>query len=197
MFWNKLNTCCCILLFSTQLFSEIRSKHQENFNEGARFKSLKCEADNKTIFVKYCFLKPVSRKVVTLNTGLKFLVPYNRPFLFQAILYYRYGTIFREIIDTKKHDICEAFDGGNPNLLVKLIFDMINSRSPGILHKCPYIGDWDLRNFTANTDLLDRATMLFPRGIYRFDFYFYSHDVNTLNTSTMLESKTSLKETFG
>jgi hypothetical protein len=139
----------------------------------------------------------VSRKVVTFNVGINYLVPYTKPYFTHAILYYRYGTIFRQIIDTKKLEVCVIFDAADTNLMVKLIVDMIKSRAPNTIHKCPYVGDWELRNFTINTDLFDKATMLFPEGIYRWDFSSFFNNSKTFNLSVTIEIKSPIKESFG
>ena len=197
MIFNQSKYCLFILAICTQIFYEIQSKNDKNFTNGARFSSLKCEADNKTILVKFCYLKAVSRKIVTLNFGVKLLVPFVKPYFGQVILYYRYGTIFRQIIDVKKFEICAILDGNDTNPLIKLILEMLKSRAPNLIHKCPYEGDWDLRNFTMNTDLIEGASMLFPQGIYRSDFSLYINDSRTFNISGNFEIKSPLKESFG
>ena len=139
----------------------------------------------------------MSRKVVSLNLDIEFLIPFTKPFYLQGLVYYRYGTIFRQIIDTKKIEICGVVDGVDTNLLIKLLIDMIKSEIPDLVHKCPYTGDFELKNFTFNMDVIDKATMTFPQGIYRYDFFLYIHDVSSLNVSTIVEVKSQLKESFG
>lgn len=38
-----------------------------------------CECDNKTVRNFFCYLKAVSRIIVTLNLGLELLVAYTKP----------------------------------------------------------------------------------------------------------------------
>jgi len=197
MIFNQFSFFLLILAICSQIFYEIQSKNDKNFIYGVRFNSIGCNADNKTFVVKYCYLKPVSRKIVTFNFGVKVLVPLTKPYYGHSVIYYRYGTIFRQIIDTKKFEICAILDGGDINPLIKLIVEMIKSRDPTLLHKCPFIGDWDMMNFTMNTDIIDRASMLFPHGIYRGDLSIYINDSNALNVSVVCEIKSSIKETFG
>jgi hypothetical protein len=158
---------------------------------------VKCQSDNKTIITKYCYLKAVSRKVVTFNIGIKFLVPYTKPFYGHSIFYYRYGTIFRQIIDVKKVEVCGILDGVDTNPLIKLLIDMIKNAAPHIIHNCPYKGDLDLKNFTFNLDLMDKATMLFPQGTYRIDTSLFLNGNSTFNFSGTCEVKSPLKESFG
>jgi len=139
----------------------------------------------------------VSRKIVTSNVGVKLLVPYTRPIYGHTIIYYRYGTIFRQIIDTKKLEACAILDGVDTNPLVKLIVDTIKNLAPHLIHKCPYEGDWDLKNLTTDLDLVDKATMLFPEGIYRLELFVFFNDSSTFNISGTAEIKSPLKESFG
>ena len=184
-----------IFVIIVQILSEFHSKPQDNY--GIRFKSVKCQSDNKTIMVKYCYLKAVSRKIVTFNVGLKYLIPHIKPLYLHAIFYYRYGTIFRQIIDLKKLEVCAILDGADTNPLIKLIIDMVKRKAPKMIHKCPYTGDFDLRNFTVDLDLIDKATMFFTEGTYRLDISFFFNDTKSLNVTGMAEIRSPLKESFG
>ena len=194
----KLKACSFIFIIILQNFDETESKAEDNFkNYRIRFKSVKCQSDNKTILTKYCYLKPVSRNVVTFNFGIKLLVPYTRPIFGHIIIYYRYGTIFRQIIDTKRLEGCAIFDGADTNPLIRIIIDMIKTKAPNLIHNCPYEGDWELKNFTLNMDIVDKTTMLFPEGIYRLDLFIFFNDSSTFNFSGSSEVRSPLKESFG
>jgi len=118
-----------LILFCALSFYEIYSEDQENFIGGVRFKSIKCEVNNKTILVKYCYLKAISRKVVTYNVGVKLLATYTKPFLIHTTFYYHYGTIFRQIIDTKKLDLYGILAGVDTNPIIKLLVEMIKNKA--------------------------------------------------------------------
>ena len=198
MILNQSKYLIFIFAICTPIFLEIQSKTEDNFQYvGIRFKSVKCQSDNISIIAKYCYLKAISRKVVVFNLGLKLLVPYKKPFFGHAILYYRYGTIFRQIIDTKKLELCGILDGVDTNPLIRLIVDMVKSIAPNEVHNCPYEGDWDLRNFTLNLDLVDKATMLFSQGIYRWDYSSFYNNSKAFNVSLIFETKSPIKESFG
>lgn len=178
-------------------FIKTLSKNQESFTNGLRLKSIKCQADNQTMQVKYCFLKALSRKVVTFNIGVLLLIPFDKPYYLQIVIFYRYGTIFRQVIDTKRIEVCGLMNGIDTNPLIKLFVDMINNQAPNVLHKCPYTGDFDLKNFTFNTDIIDKNTMIFPQGVYRCDYFVFLNEASTLNLSAVGEIKSKLKESFG
>ena len=198
MFLHNFVNLIYICLIIGQNINEIQSKSSDNWqNFGVRFRSVKCEADNKTIVVLHCYLKPVSRKIVTFNLKVKFLVPYKKPIYDQLIIYYRYGNIYREIIDTHQHELCSVIDGANANPLFKVVINMLKSVAPDLVHKCPYTGELDLKNFTMNISLLDTATMMFPSGIYRVDVQTIFNGSSAFNLSVVVESKSPLNENFG
>ncbi|KAL7050972.1 hypothetical protein ACKWTF_004280 [Chironomus riparius] len=176
---------------------EANSKTRDNFLSGFRFKDIKCESDNTTVIFNYCYLKPVSRKVVTLNVGLKFLVPYTRPLYGHTVFYYRYGTIFREAINTPKVDWCDVIGGATTNPMVNLLMNLIKDSAPNFLRSCPFTGSIDIKNFTMNFELLDKSTMMLPEGIYKIETVFYWNDTRTINYTIIFETKSPLKEIFG
>jgi hypothetical protein len=197
---NKINLYFIILIFYSQFLHKIqseKSKTKENFNFGVRFKSVQCQSDNKTISTNFCYLKALSRKVVTLNIGIKFLVTYKKPYYIQAEILYRYGTIFRQVIDLKKNEICSILEGVDINPLGKIIIDMIKTNYPDIIHKCPYSGDWGFTNFTLNVDLFNSATMIFPEGTYRIDISVLRGNDETFKVSLVFDNKSYIKESFG
>lgn len=198
MILNNFKINFVIFTLTVHIFLEIQSKTEDNFqNFAIRFKSVKCRSDNKSVITKYCYLKALSRKIVTLNLGLNFLIPHKKPYFVQGILYYRYGTIFRQAVDTKKVEICGIIDGVDTNPLVRLLVNIVKYKAPNLVHKCPYTGDFDLKNFTLNMDLFDRASMLFPEGTYRYDYSSFFNNSITFNLSVTIEIKSPLKESFG
>ena len=134
-----------IFVLYVQIIGTIRSREKlPNF--GCRPTAISCESDNQTVLTKYCFLKPYSRYVVTINVGFQILVPLKKPFYSQILVYYRYGTIFRQAIDTKQNEWCSFMDGTAINPLIKLVSTFINETFPQLYHKCPYEGELNFFN---------------------------------------------------
>ena len=198
MNFRSFETCLIIFVLIFQLFIETQSKGEDKFNMfGFRFKSVKCKSDNKTIITKYCYMKAVSRKIVTFNVGVKLLVPYKKPFYCHGLAFYRYGTIFRQIIELEKREMCSLIEGAAQNPLGKLLFDVIVRRAPKLIHKCPFSGDWDLRNFTIDLDLVDKVTMMTSQGTYRLDLSYFLNNSSTFNITFMADIMSPMKESFG
>ena len=194
--FNKTYFIIFVLFFYH--FIEIQSKSEDNFQYfGVKFKSVKCQSDNLTVYTKYCYLKAVSRKIVTFNLGVKLLVLLKKPFYGHGVVFYRYGTIFRQIIDVKKLEFCSILDGSDTNPFVKLMIVMLKIQAPHLIHKCPFNGDWDLRNFTVDSNLMDKVSMLFPEGTYRLDISAFINEKISFNFSGTADVKSPLKESFG
>jgi len=60
-------------------------------------------------WVRLC-LKLVFRQVVTLNIGGKIISPINKPAYGQVTVNYRYGTIYRQVLDTHPIEWCGIMD---------------------------------------------------------------------------------------
>ena len=158
--------------------------------------SVFCEFDNRTVLLKYCNLKPYSRYLVTLNLGFQFLVALKKPFYIQILIYYRYGTIFRQVIDTKQNEWCTYMEGTGINPLTKAITEYINMTYPQLIHKCPYEGDFDLFNYTMSA-ALPLQSQIFPQGYYKLVVFCFKNDVAVLTLKISGEMTSTIKETFG
>lgn len=187
----------CILVFIVWNYHEVHTKSREDLAFKIRFRSLHCQSDNKTIVTRFCYLKPISKKIVTINIGITFLVPITNPFYFRLKFYYRYGLIFRQILDTNEFDYCNLYNKPNINPLAQIILKTIELEEPDLLHECPYFGDLNIKNFTANLEAFDMATMMFPQGIYKIDTMTTFNGSLILKTVTTVEVKSPLKESFG
>ena len=186
-----------LLIFIQLLtFSDVKcARPAENFKEGSRFQSIKCSANNSTARVNYCFIKAVSRKIVTLNVGVKLLKSINKPLYVQLILYFRYGLIYREVINTKKQEWCDIMDGKSTNLYFSHTIAQIKASAPGLFHKCPYEGDVDVKNLTVDDH---KAFDIFPEGFYKNSLMVFDKNIEpffSLNLTSHLKS--SLKESLG
>jgi hypothetical protein len=173
------------------------SKSTDKYVDGARFNSIKCQADNTTIIFKYCYMKAISRKMVTMNIGVKFLVPYTKPYYVQFILNYRYGTIFRQVIDTHQYEWCGIMSSGESNPFIDGIISVLRNAAPGLFHKCPYEGDMDLKNVTYDGAAFDHHAKTFPQGTYRIDVFVFKNEKQTVKVAVNFEVKSALKESFG
>lgn len=178
-------------------FKSICCTSKDSYTFGARFNSFQCQADNKTIVIKYCRLKAFSRKIVVINWGLKFIKILEKAFYIQIILNYRYGTVFHPIIDTKCIEWCGLMDKSVSNAFLNFAINQLRKTASELFHKCPYEGEIDISNATLDSTLYDKNTQLFPEGIYRADVFLFKNNLKILKALIGFELKTPLKETFG
>lgn len=165
------------------------------FNNGSRFRSTECQADNDTTIVQHCYVKAVSRRVTTLSIKLKTLRPSYKPLYVQMILYYRYGNIYREVIDTKRIEWCGIMDGVKTHLFFVQILDQIREFAGDNFHRCPYNHDLEVKNLTLDdTKPLD----IFPEGTYKFSWVTRNATLHILwKFNVTLQVRSSLKESMG
>ena len=180
-----------IFIFYIQ-YSNTAKKYEPPPKFLVRPKSIHSQSDNKTVLIKYCYLKAYSRIIVTANLGLKFLVPVTKPLYIQLIFKYRYGTIFRQIIGTKQTEWCGVMEGADTNPLVKIIISAI----PQFYHKCPYEGELDLFN-VSYTNFFPTESNMFPEGTYRINAYIFKSNITILRLDLDFEIKSPRKESFG
>ena len=132
---------------------------------------------------------------MTLNIAGSVVKPLKKPFYFQFILYYRYGTIYREVIDTKKREWCDVMDGGQTHMYITMLVTQLKESVPKLFHKCPYQGEYNLYNLTVD----DAKTFdLFPQGFYKTKTMLSNLTENLVFQMDLLfEIKSHLKESMG
>lgn len=56
----------------------------------------------------------------------------------EARVFYKYGTIYREVIHTPRVDWCQIMREGTSNIVFKAFFNLIKDNAPSVIHPCPY-----------------------------------------------------------
>lgn len=112
----------------------------------------------------------------------------------EKIIFFRYGTIFREVINSGKREWCDIMSGKSSNPLMKAIIGQLTDSVPHLFRKCPYEGILDLKNITVNDG---KSVQAFPQGVYAVHVKGYRSNAETLTVKLNLEIKSPIKETFG
>lgn len=120
-------------------FSKSTPQKKEEYVKGRRF-TLECQSENSSIIIHFCYIKAISRRIATLNIGLTFIKPLKRQFYVQFVENYRYGNIYREVINTHKLDFCGLMAMALSNPFVSSIMNEVKGSAPHLFHKCPYEG---------------------------------------------------------
>lgn len=195
MWYISSQTITILIILLIQ--KNINCKNNENFRNGTRFKSIKCDCNTTIATVKYCFLKPVSRQVVTLNVGVIIHTAVVKPIYTQLVIHYRYGTVYRQVLDTHPLEWCGIMDGSATHPLMALIIEQLKGSAPTLFHKCPYIGDLDLSNVTIDRSKNVHKSSIFPEGTYRGELSFAKNEILIYKVTLSFELKSPLKESFG
>ena len=192
---SKMNFKILIFLQLLTFLTVKSAKSTDSYVDGSRFKSIECTANNITAIVTYCYMKAVSRRIVTLNVGVKFLKPINKPIYVQIIVNYRYGLIYREVINTKKQEWCGIMDGKSTHPMLSQTIAQIKGSAPKLFHKCPYEGEVELKNVTLDDQ---KSFDVFPEGNYRFKLLISEKDVKPYFSLILkLQFKSPIKESMG
>lgn len=162
-----------------------------------RFRAVDCKnLHNSTAYITKCFIKNYSRSVSTLNFAVKTVKPLVNIYL-QLVVSYRYGNIYREVMDTKVINWCEVQHGSMFNPLLNFILDVIRESVPNLFHECPYEGFLEFYNITVNDDLAMKMAM-FSDGQYKFNATIYDRPNRIFSILTVFnEIKSPLKTSFG
>lgn len=103
-----------------------------------RFTSTNCSGSSmNTTSNHFCFVKAYSKSVSTMNFGLTLIRDLNQLFLKYSIDF-KYGAVFRPIMDPPVLEWCSFMSGNSNNVLLNMIIDMIKDSVPGLIHSCPY-----------------------------------------------------------
>lgn len=57
----------------------------------------------------------------------------------KAQLYYKYGTIYREVMHTPLVDYCRMTGDTLGNPMIKAVMSVVEDSVPGLIHSCPYV----------------------------------------------------------
>ncbi|CAO1324870.1 unnamed protein product [Diamesa serratosioi] len=135
-----------------------------------RFTKVECSNSvNKTFVKGYCFVKAYSRNYASLNFGGLLIRTLTKLYV-ELTTYYRYGTVYKQIIRTPRVEWCSFMDGNDQNIMMRMVVDLIRDSAPALLKKCPYSGDYKISNLTFNTD---RFQSIFPSGNYKMELWMY------------------------
>lgn len=69
-----------------------------------------------------------------------------------AVLQYKYGLIYRDVIRTPQMDLCKLMrQNDNGNKLIAIALRFMNDTAPGALHSCPYRVSCETENIATDS----------------------------------------------
>ena len=117
------------------IFSSAFAK--DSFTIGERPRGVECIADNETIRVDLCNVKAYSRKIAVYNVAITFLKSVERPIYVQGIFFYRFGTIYREMLNSGVVELCDIIERKTINLILYRSLESLWKSVPNLVHECP------------------------------------------------------------
>lgn len=141
-----------ILIFV--LFSIFKLSNQEV--QTIYIRSVQCNFSNQFVYQNVsCFPKSYNRSFSTINIITKFKAPMTKMFVSYSIvlwtillilgffklelkLFFKYGTIYREVIYMRRIDWCETMRNHTDNKILLQLLNLLKDSAPGLLHECPY-----------------------------------------------------------
>lgn len=138
-------------------FERIEEGRRNDKVSRIKVRGVVCNASEKFIHKNVsCYPKSYNRSFSTVNVFVWTIVPLETIFvrlfniscnfktdckLFKvdAKLFYKYGTIYRDVIHTPtRADFCQFSQVAKTNLMIQQIAKIIDDIAPGLLHDCPY-----------------------------------------------------------
>ena len=165
---------------------------------GSTFQKIVCKSfDNSTGYLRNCFVRAYSKQFVSMNFGYKLYRPLEKPFFVRLIISYRYGTIYRDVLDTKNIDWCAVMEGAASNLLFTQFLRTFKNSIPKLFHKCPYENEADFFNITLDESDTRKLT-IFPEGQYKYSVTISKPaDKPLANMCISIYTKSPMKDSFG
>lgn len=135
----------------------------EDFRQSVTMRGVQCNVSEKYFYKNYsCWAKSYSRNISTTNIIATARMPLDKlrvsfneqmilfrtPLGFQGIkqkyfqanfrLFYKYGTIYRQVLNCSNIDVCALVEEETTNVLLWQLQALVRDNAPGLLHSCPY-----------------------------------------------------------
>lgn len=110
-------------------------------------------------------------------------------------LEYKYGTIYRTVMEPAAIDWCSFMNGTAYDLFYKVSLDIVRKSMPHLIHLCPYKGELKALNITFD---FGKFAAIFPQGEYRNFWHWYDDTDSNIFTLVFIGSMRSpIKTSFG
>ncbi|KAG5668691.1 hypothetical protein PVAND_016620 [Polypedilum vanderplanki] len=113
----------------------------------------------------------------------------------EGTLFYKYGTIYREVFHFPRFNVCDVLSKYKVDKLHEVVFNIVLKVAPTIIHECPY---WYLESY--NISLRPKQTFfMLPQGDYKGTGMLLEDIYGPLlgNGTIILTVNSPFKESFG
>lgn len=144
------------------LFSILTFDIPSTLSQSTGFRGIECTSlAPEIVEFRYCNLEK-HLKSTGISVGFTFKQKITKPFYMQMTAKAKNGKTFIDAFKTDKMEWCSMMLEGTTNPVVKMGVDQVRPLAPKLFSKCPYEGDFDIRNIT-----LDNVVIPAANGIYK------------------------------
>jgi hypothetical protein len=110
------------------------------------------------------------------------------------IFFFRYGTIYRQVLKIPKTDVCWILAKSSSNPLINAIIDIFRKTDTSLIHECPYT-----QIILDNKPIIvETLPSVFSAGDYKFTIELLAKDDKSiLYVETLVYWFSSEKNSFG
>lgn len=114
----------------------------------------------------------------------------------RAIVNYKYGTIYRDVIRKPEFDWCQVMEQEASNLMLAKFVEIMRESFRPIIHKCPYkVKQIILTNLTT---VLGNVITFLATGDYKLEIFLHDKNGKWMGDITNMATITTVyKESFG
>lgn len=154
-----------VQIFALLFFCSCLAK---NFDQKTKLKSVVCKS-NASDYVKYNKCKiSVTRNSSSFDLDISVLKPVNYPLNVRAMIYYKYGQIYRSIIPLPHYEVCSTLKNlNNAHPVLLTAFDILGESFKPLLRGCPYEGRY---NVSIVVDPKQFPSII-PSGMYKIEVF--------------------------
>lgn len=112
-----------------------------------------------------------------------------------GVVQFKYGTIYREVIRSKKKDWCKGPQADtSADAEFRQVIKIFKAGAPEAVHDCPF-NEFLMKNFTFDETVMESV---FPTGDYKLLYRFWDiNEASVFNFTAVTTYKSSYRETFG
>ncbi|KAL7012779.1 hypothetical protein ACKWTF_015042 [Chironomus riparius] len=141
-----------------------------------------------------CFAKNWSRNMSTVNADFTLIKPLYKIFI-ECIFFYKYGTIYRQVLKFPKVDYCNLMTLMKDNIFAKQIYLILKTAAPDLIHDCPFY-NLKLINFTLP---IQSFLSEFSSGEYKLTINLYMKENGPIASNCTFTGayRGNFKDSFG
>ncbi|CAO1349163.1 unnamed protein product [Diamesa hyperborea] len=159
-----------------------------------RFNKAVCNSSGISTTSHFCYVKAYSRTLTTLNIGYNLTRNLDN-FFVKHRLEYKYGTIYRTVMNPAAINWCSLMNKTTENLFFKVTMEIVEKSIPELIHTCPYNGEIKALNMSLDPE---KFGAVYPQGEYRnFWRVFDDKDSNIYSVTFITTMQSPIKSSFG